>query len=270
MPAELVRYDGHELHFTGTVLEFAVVLQPLLGLSGLVAKVVASRVEMERLRMRGGSVTVRGAGARTDSGRGRRRSESPVSWVSVDTSGPDEARRARGGPRGMPGSADDAATDRRPVRRQVPTAVRGTPADLGGLEQRFEAALRAIRLEGAHRHAEAGRRFAAEMSRIDGALQGELARQASMRRQSRKAFAEAREHLRQREVDRRDLGDAMSEATRLMRGRTGLAELAALTVPVLSRAMTAVVTGQDGKAAVLDALRLPALPGGRAGKPYPA
>jgi hypothetical protein len=108
------------------------------------------------------------------------------------------------------------------------------------------------------------------MSRIDGALRSELARQAELRRQNRQSYAEARRHLRRLEADRRDLGDAMSEATRLMRGRPGLAEMAALTVPMLSQAMTAVVTGQDGAAAVLDALSRRALPSGGAGRPYRA
>lgn len=224
MPAELVRYDGHEPFFTGTVLEFAVVLQPLLGLSGLVAKVAASRVEVERLRT-GGSPSV--------------------------------------------GASYAGTADRSPVRRQAPV-VQAAPADMGGLEQRFDAALRAIRVEGANRRAEADRRFAAEMSRIDRALQVEMARQAEARRQNRQSFAAARRHLRRLEADRRDLGNAMSEATRLMRGRPGLAEMAALTVPVLSQAMTAVVAGQDGTAAVLDALSRRALPGGGAGRPYPA
>ncbi|GAB2587971.1 hypothetical protein Aab01nite_49390 [Paractinoplanes abujensis] len=209
MSAELVRHDGQELSFTGTVFEFAVALRPLLALSGLVAKVVASRVEVQRLQV---------AGARAD----------PV-------------RAAR----------------RRPGRRPAPPA-----AGLGGLEQRFDAALRAIKLEGAHRRAEADRRFAAEMARIDGAFQAELARQAAQQRQNRQSFAAAREHLRRREADRRDLGNAMTEATRLMTGRSGLAEMAALTVPVLSRAMTSVATGQDGAAAVLEALSLRALPSG--------
>ncbi|MFI5844854.1 hypothetical protein ACIA8K_34655 [Catenuloplanes sp. NPDC051500] len=267
MPAELVRYDGHELRFTGTVLEFAVVLQPLLGLSGLVAKVVASRVEVERLRVRGGSMTVSGDVSRANPARGGR----PISRASAATWNSGTPRPARGGPRTTPGGSSSAGdvTDRRPARRAT-AAVQVAAADLGGLEQRFDAALRAIRLEGANRHAEADRRFAAEMSRIDGAFQQEMARQAELRRQSRRSFAEAREHLRRREADRRDLGAAMSEATRLMGGRTSLAELAAFAVPVLSQAMTAVVTGQDGTAAVLDALRRPALPAGRAGRPYPA
>ncbi|MFI1994405.1 hypothetical protein [Actinoplanes sp. NPDC020271] len=221
MSAELVRYDGQEPFFTGTVFEFAVALRPLLGLSGLVAKVVASRVEVQRLHVAGDG----------------RRSES--------------VRAAR------TGTASGGVAIRRSARKPRPVA-----ADLGGLEERFDAALRAIKLEGAHRRAEADRRFAAEMARIDAAFQAEMARQAEWQRQNRQSFAEAREHLRRREADRRELGKAMSRATRLVTGRPELAAMAALAVPVLSRAMTSVVAGQDGAAAVLEALSLRALPSG--------
>ncbi|MCU7728127.1 hypothetical protein ODJ79_30795 [Actinoplanes sp. KI2] len=50
MSVELVRYDGDAPSFTETVADFAAAIHPLLGLSRLVAKVMASRVEMQRLR----------------------------------------------------------------------------------------------------------------------------------------------------------------------------------------------------------------------------
>ncbi|MEU4623524.1 hypothetical protein AB0G04_26565 [Actinoplanes sp. NPDC023801] len=219
MPAELVRYDGHAPSFTTTVSEFAVVIHPLLGLSGLVAKVMASRAEADRLE-----------GA---AGRPQRDHEVRMAEIAV-------RERAR---------------------------IRQDHLELTRLEHNFEAALCAIKVEGAARRHEADRRFAAEMRRIDGAIKIELARLAEDRRRNRQSFAEARQRLRLAEAARRDIGKAMSEATRMMRGRSRFAEIAALTVPMLSQAMTAVVTQQqDGTTAVLDALSGPgprALPGGR-------
>jgi hypothetical protein len=242
MPAELVRYDGRTPSFTGTVAEFAVVLHPLLGLSGLVAKVTASRAEAERLH----AITAR---------------DRPP------------ARRALPGPARRPGDATDLrrADARRGGRsRDSPGHRELSYPELSRLEQSFDAALRAIRVEGAARRHEADRRYAAEIRRIDGELRVELGRLAEERRRHRQSFAAARQRLRQVEADRRDIGRAIGEATRMMRGPAGFAEMAALTVPVLSQAMVAVVTRhQDGTAAVLEALRgprsldLPVRPGAR-------
>jgi hypothetical protein len=217
MPAELVRYDGHAPAFTATVAEFAVVIHPLLGLSGLVAKVMASRAEATRLE------AIHGHDARM---------------------------------------AELAMRERAQIRRDH--------LDLTRLEQNFEAALCAIKVEGAARRHEADRRYAAEMRRIDAAVKVELARLAEVRRHNQQSFAQSRQRLRLAEAARRDIGKAMSEATRMMRGRSRFAEIAALTVPMLSQAMTTVVTQQqDGATAVLEALSAPgprALPG-RPGRP---
>jgi hypothetical protein len=232
MPAELVRYDGDVPSFTVTVAEFAVAIHPLLGLSGLVAKVMASRVETERLR----TVAARDRQQHARTMAGMRQQATAADRHSTRMY---EAKMA-----------EIAASERADVRRGH--------VELSRLEQSFDAALCAIKVEGATRRHEADRRYAAEIHRIDGALQVEMARLAVEQRRDQQSFVEARQRLRLAEAARRDIAKAMGEATRMMRGRSRFAEIAALTVPALSQAMAAVVTQQqDGTAAVLDALCRP-------------
>lgn len=229
MSAELVRYDGDTPSFTETVADFAGAIHPLLGLSRLVAKVMASRVEMQRLKT---------AAAR------------------------DRQRHARD----MAGMRQQATTADRHSQRMYEAKMAEIAAheraeagrgriDLLRLERSFDASLSAIRMEGATRRHEADRRYAAEIRRIDGALQIEMARLAEQRRRDQQSFAQERQRLRLAEEARRDIGKAMNEATRMMRGRSRFAEIAALTVPALSTAMAAVVIRrQEGAVAVLEAL----------------
>lgn len=229
MPAELVRYDIDGPSFTETVADFAGAIHPLLGLSRLVAKVMASRVETERLK--------------NAAARDRQHHE-----------------------RAMVGMREQATTADRhskrvyeaklaEIRASERDGLRRGQLDLRRLEQNFDAALCAIKMEGSTRRYEADRRFAAEIHRIDGSLRVEMARLAEDRRRGQQSFAQARQRLRLAEAARRDIGAAMSEATRMMRGRSRFTELAARTVPALSQAMAAVVVHQqDGTAAVLDAL----------------
>ncbi|MCU7728128.1 hypothetical protein ODJ79_30800 [Actinoplanes sp. KI2] len=146
--------------------------------------------------------------------------------------------------------AEFAADERADLRRDQ--------VDLLRLERGFDASLSAIKVEGAVSRHEADRRYAAEIHRIDGGLQVEMARLADQRRRDQQNFAEERQRLRLAEEARRDIGKAISEATRMMRGRSRFAELAALTVPALSTAMAAVVIRrQEGAVAVLEALCQP-------------
>lgn len=230
MSAELVRYDGNVPYFTETVTEFAVVIDPLLGLSGLVAKVMASRVET----------------GRTGSGHQPQHPARPT----VDT------RRQATVADHRSQRAHQARIAELAVREQA--QVRRDRLDLTRLEQNFDAALCAIKMEGASRQHEADRRFAAEIRRIDSALQIEMTRLAEVQRRNQQSFVVARQRLRMADAARRDIGMAMSEATRLMRGRNQFAEIAALTVPALSQAMVAVVTRQqDGTSAILESLCKP-------------
>ncbi|GIE84422.1 hypothetical protein [Actinoplanes regularis] len=237
MRTELVRYDGGAPSFTVTVVEFAGAIEPLLGLSGLVAKVMASRVEAERIK--------------ATAARDRQQHERAMTGMRQQATAADRHSRRMYQAK----KAEIAAAERADVRRGE--------IELSRLERDFDAALCAIKVEGAVRRHEADRRFATEMHRIDSALQAEMARLADRRRRDQQSFALARQRLRLAEKARSDIGKAMSEATRMMRGRSRFAEIAALTVPALSQAMAAVVTRQqDGTVAVLDALCLPQRPMG--------
>jgi len=232
MPAELVRYDGDGPSFTETVADFAGAIHPLLGLSRLVAKVMATRVEAERLK--------------TIAARDRQQHERSMAEMRQQATTSDRHSKR----------IYEAKLSE--IRSHERADVRRGQLDLHRLEQNFDAALGAIKMEGASRRYEADRRFAAEARRIDGALQVEMARMAEDRRRSQQSYAQARQRLRLAEAARRDIGKAMGEATRMMRGRSRFSEIAALTVPALSQAMASVVIQQqDGTAAVLDALCKP-------------
>jgi hypothetical protein len=232
MPPELVRYDGDGPSFTETVADFAGAIHPLLGLSRLVAKVMATRVETERLK--------------TIAARDRQRHKQAMAGARQQATAADRHSKRMYDAK----LAEIQADERADVRRGQ--------LDLCRLEQNFDAALGAIKMEGATRRYEADRRFAAEIHRVDGALRVEMARMAEDRRRSQQSFAQARQRLRLAEAARRDIGAAMGEATRMMRERSRFTEIAALTVPALSQAMAAVVVQQqDGTAAVLDALCKP-------------
>jgi hypothetical protein len=232
MSAELVRYDGDAPSFTETVADFAGALHPLLGLSRLVAKVMASRVEMQRLK--------------TVAARDRQRHARDMAGMRQQATTADKHSQRMYEAK----MAEIAAHERADVRqRQV---------DLLQLERSFDASLSAIRMEGTARRHEADRRYAAEIHRIDGALRIEMAHLAEQRRRDQQSFAQERRRLRLAEEARRDIGKAMNEATRMMRGRSRFAEIAALTVPALSTAMAAVVIRrQEGAVAVLEALSQP-------------
>jgi hypothetical protein len=229
MSTELVRYDGDTPSFTETVADFAGAIHPLLGLSRLVAKVMASRVEMQRLR--------------TVAARDRQRHEREKTRMRQQATTADQHSQRMYQAK----MAEIAASER--------AAVRQGGIDLARLEQSFDVSLAAIRTEGAARRHEAERRYAAEIRRIDGALQIEMARLAAQRRRDQQSFAQERQRLRLAEEARRDIGAAMGEATRMMRGRSRFAEIAALTVPALATAMASVVISrQEGSVAVLEAL----------------
>jgi hypothetical protein len=232
LSAELVRYDGDAPSFTETVADFAGVIHPLLGLSRLVAKVMASRVEAERIR----AVAARDKQRHNERMEGIRRQATSADRHSQRMY---EAKMAE-------------------IRANERNGARQEHLDLRRLENDFDAALCAIKMEGSARRHEADRRFAAEIHRVDSAMRVEMARIAEQRRQSRQSFAQERQRLRLAEAAQRDIGKAMGEAARLMRGRSRFTDIATMTLPALSQAMATVVSRQqDGTVALLDALCLP-------------
>jgi len=179
MSAELVRYDGDTPSFTETVADFAGALHPLLGLSRLVAKVMASRVEMQRLK--------------TVAARDRQRHVREMAGLRQQATTADRHSQRMYEAK----MAEIAAQER--------AGARDGQIDLLRLERSFDASLAAIKMEGAARRHEADRRYAAEIHRIDGALKVEMARLAEQRRRDQQSFAQERQRLRLAERARSDV-----------------------------------------------------------------
>jgi hypothetical protein len=232
MTAELVRYEGEFPSFTETVADFAAMIHPLVGLSRLVSKTMATRVEVKRLSV---------AAARDRNAHKQRMAQIHAQAQASD----------RHSERMYQAKVEEIRANERGELRRAELGLRQ-------LELNFDAAMQAIKLQGATRRHEIDRNYAAEIHRVDADLQIQMAKIAEERRQSNQAFANEQRRLRAAEAAQRDIQKALRESTRLMRTASPFTEIAAFTARSLSQSLAMMhVYNQDAVAAILGSMARP-------------
>jgi len=232
MAAELVRYEGEFPSFTETVADFAAVIHPLVGLSRLVAKVMATRVESERLR----------ATARRERDLHEHRMAQVKAQERVADRHSERMLQAR--------TRQLRAGDRADQRR--------TALSLHQLELDFDTAMQSIRLQGATRRHEIDRHYAGEIQRIVAGLQVQLSTIVRQSRSDEQVFAQQRQRLKAAEASQAQIRKALSESTRLMGTGSRFTEIAAVTTESLARTLTSMhLYEQDAVAAILGCMARP-------------
>jgi hypothetical protein len=227
--AELVRYEGACPSFTETVADFATLIHPLVGLSRLVSKVMATRVEAKRLSV---------AAARDRNVHKQRMAQIQAQVRATDQHS-ERMYRAK---------VEE-------IRANERGELRNAQLSLRQLELNFDAAMQAIKVEGATRRHEIDRHYAAEIHHVDADLQIQMAKIAEERRRSNQEFAHAQRRLRAAEAAQRDIQKALRESTRLMRTASPFTEIAAVTARSLSQSLAMMhVYNQDAVAAILSSM----------------
>lgn len=216
MGSELVRYDGGKPSFTPAVATFSHAIGPLVGLSKLVAKVMASRVESKRLAI--------------VEARDRYEHDERVQVTQLQA----EAFERHSQRLYTAKLSEVEAIDR--------ASQRETAALIRKIEAEFDAAVTSIRVEGGTRRYEIDRACAVELAKIDNALALGLRGLNDGRRRSDQVFRLAVQQNKIVEVELAELNFALRKMTNLIGGRNSAqAALAAATVPSLSSAIAVVV-----------------------------
>ncbi|GAA3294272.1 hypothetical protein Dvina_50460 [Dactylosporangium vinaceum] len=226
MAAELVRYEGDGPSFTETVADFAGIIHPLVGLSRLVSKVMAARVESQRLQ--------------AQSRRDRNSHELHMAQVKGQERVADRHSQRL------------VRVERERIRADERADIRQAAVSLRQLEIDFDTAMQAIRSEGTIRRHEIDRHYAAQIQRVDADLRVRLAAIARQRHHDDQVFAQQRRRLRSAEAAQAEIRAALRESTRLMGSRSRFTEIAAVTTESLARTLSTMqIHQQDPVAALL-------------------
>ena len=220
--------DGHAI-FAPAVETFAHSLGPLIGLSTLVAKVMACRIQARRIAVSQAQV--------------RFQHQERTKRIRIEAEALD-----RHSARIYAAKSNEIDLRDRESRRNTAVAIQK-------IETEYEAAVLAIRVNGSLARHEMDRRFSLELARIDSALRLGLQELHNDRRRTDQEFRLAMRHSRLAQSAVKQLGHGLEVATRSLGGRPQQAELGAITVAPLSSAIRSIVTeGMTPVRAVLAAV----------------
>lgn len=238
MGEELVRYNASGPVFAEVVDSVASAIHPLLGISKLVARAHAWRIETKRLHLDAEK-------AHFDH---KERIQINALQAHVTERWLDDQREIE---------AAKIVAQRETSAASSEVALRGFDVDLHRIDREFDVAVGRMRLVGSLRRQEIRAAAAIESARIDADLRAELARMAALRQ------AVDREYSLQRNRDRNDarnaaeVRSALSAASNLMVG-AGSDEYVASVVAQLGHALALMTTRHESPyAAVLLTLAQP-------------